>query len=158
MFKNNEINVFGIGGSPITSGEWSYEWEDTIIEIKNEYNHESSLFNILLTHSPPFASKIDLNLFNQHCGSKRVSNLIKIHKFDLLLCGHIHESQGFDYINGLLCLNAGMVGMRTNQPNLNISNFYLVDISDGKMKIKKYIVGFDSESGYYDYKTKDLIR
>ena len=156
IFKKNELNILGIGGSPNTPGEWTYEWEDTEINITNKYNYEESLLNVLLTHTPPFGSKLDINHFNEHCGSKRISNLLTNYKFDLVLCGHIHESRGFDFINGMLCLNAGKVGIKTNQSNLKISHFYYFDSSKTKIKIKRYIIGFDDETGYYEYKINNI--
>jgi hypothetical protein len=156
VFKNKKLNILGIGGSPKTPGKWTYEWDDIDIDINDKYKYDSSLFNILLTHSPPFGSDIDINLFNKHCGSKRIRNLIIKQKFDLLLCGHIHEGQGIDYVNGLLCLNAGKVGMQANQPNLNFSSFFVIDNSIDMTCISRYIICFDSESGYFEYKSQDL--
>lgn len=157
IFKNHEINILGLGGSPTTPGNWIYEWNDIDIDIKKDYNYEPNLLNIFLSHSPPYGCQIDLNFLKQHCGSKRVAKLIKEHKFDLFLCGHIHESIGGEIINGIPCLNAGMVYTKTKQSNLHLSSFFILQTSRDEIDFEKVIIGYDSDSGYFNFKTKQII-
>lgn len=62
---------------------------------------------ILLTHNPPINSALDKTFTNLHIGSISVRDAIEKYEPDILLCGHVHESQAQQKIGKTLCNNPG---------------------------------------------------
>ena len=48
---------------------------------------------ILVTHAPPYKTRIDL-IIDQHCGNKTIRNFIVKYKPELAISGHLHECAG----------------------------------------------------------------
>ena len=46
---------------------------------------------ILITHAPPYKTKLDL-IVDNHCGNKTIRDFIIKNKIDLNICGHLHET------------------------------------------------------------------
>ena len=66
-----------------------------------------SYARILLTHVPPYGSKADRAMFMKHVGSKAVAEHIQQTRYDLCICGHIHECVGVSDWNRLGLVNCG---------------------------------------------------
>lgn len=65
---------------------------------------------ILLTHGPPYGTKLDI-VVSGHCGNKDYTAFIKKSKVDLVICGHLHECFGkAQKIGKTVLLNPGPVG------------------------------------------------
>lgn len=62
---------------------------------------------IILSHTPPFNTKVDLAYMNQHIGSKSLRCFIEKKKPLAVFCGHVHEAQGIDQIGDTLIVNPG---------------------------------------------------
>ena len=106
--------------------------------IENVKDFDNTIFNF---HCPPYNTKLDIapevddNLrfvinpgrgFHYiHVGSISILNSIRKYQPLLSLHGHIHESQGFDYIGKTLSLNPG------SEFNKGILNAYIIEISKG---------------------------
>ncbi len=64
---------------------------------------------VLLTHLPPFGTKIDLSSSGLHIGSKAVKEAIEKKQPFLHLCGHCHEAFGEERIGKTISINVGAV-------------------------------------------------
>jgi len=63
---------------------------------------------VLLTHLPPFGTRLD-NAGGKHIGSRAVKAVVEKIGPMLLLCGHAHESFGEQKIGKTQCINIGAV-------------------------------------------------
>ena len=110
-------NFYGIGGGiPVTPfGSWSYDFtEEEGRELLKDFKENS----ILITHSPPFGV-LDLNGSNQHCGSSAVKEVIENKSPLLVVCGHVHESNGKkERYKNVDVVNCGPSGMIYELPDL----------------------------------------
>ena len=104
-----EVQFFGIGGcnkTPFhTPQEYSEEQMKQILESIPE--SPGSRFRILISHSPPYKSKVDRMLLGIHVGSKAIREYVETSQPDIVLCGHIHEARGIDHIGRTLIINPG---------------------------------------------------
>ncbi len=62
---------------------------------------------ILLTHTPPYNTKVDLTYSGLHIGSEVLRRFIESYTPKLTVCGHVHEARGVDSISGSLIVNPG---------------------------------------------------
>jgi Icc-related predicted phosphoesterase len=62
---------------------------------------------ILVTHSPPKNTKLDLTRSGIHAGSYSVRRFIETKEPILVVCGHIHEAQGIDKVAHTVLVNPG---------------------------------------------------
>lgn len=106
--KSREImgmNFIGFGGAttPFNSPFEPNEMEGMkkISNLKSEGNF------ILVVHNPPHNSKVDRTFTGQHVGSPEIRKFIEREKPTLVLCGHIHESEGTDIIGDSIIFNPG---------------------------------------------------
>lgn len=81
-------------------GQWLEETWHTISHFKHKF---------VVTHDPPYGTHLD-RTSGRHVGSRAVLSFIKKHQPDILLCGHIHESRGKDYIGNTRAVNPGIFG------------------------------------------------
>lgn len=106
----NELRFIGIGGglvSPFnTLIELTEEEYSTIIDsaVKSIKDYEKV---IVLSHTPPYNTKLDIVRSGLHVGSKSLRKFIEERKPLLCICGHIHESRGIDRIGNTLMVNPG---------------------------------------------------
>lgn len=61
---------------------------------------------IVLTHTPPYGTNADCHGEN-HVGSKGFARMMVIHRPDVWICGHIHESRCVSLEDGTLVVNPG---------------------------------------------------
>lgn len=83
--------------------------EDELKEMEKEIVPEKT---ILITHSPPYNTKVDILYDGTHIGSRGVRKLIENTQPLLSLHGHIHESHRmsghiYDKIGKTICINPG---------------------------------------------------
>ena len=79
-------------------------------ELKNKKYHDKKI--ILVTHAPPYNTKLDPVSPGYHVGSKSVLDTIKILKPIIAVSGHIHEPAGATQkIGKTLAVNAGWNGI-----------------------------------------------
>jgi Icc-related predicted phosphoesterase len=62
---------------------------------------------ILVSHPPPYNTKVDRNSGGKHVGSTSVREWMDKVKPALVVCGHIHEARGLDEIEGVKIVNCG---------------------------------------------------
>jgi len=110
-FNHKEIKIqnyvflgFGGGGFAAEDPEFrkiSREW----------YSKHQDDKTVLVTHGPPYGTKIDL-LEKRYVGNKDYRKFIERIKPRLVICGHIHETAGIiDDVGKTKIINPGWEGM-----------------------------------------------
>ena len=64
---------------------------------------------ILVSHAPPYGTRLDRLRSGKHVGSRAVRDFIEEHQPAICLCGHIHEARGEDRLGHTHILNPGML-------------------------------------------------
>jgi Icc-related predicted phosphoesterase len=107
--KFGDIGLFGCGLSNI--GLFRIDEEEVKKVLLKAFEKIKNLKKkILVTHTPPFGTKLD-NLGFAHVGSEGIREVIEITKPDIVLCGHMHETFGKrDKIGKTRILNVGRKG------------------------------------------------
>ena len=107
-FLHNKIVKFkgliigGIGGGGFSYGSPSTKKLEK--KLKNKH------IDILLTHAPPYNTKLD-QLGMDHIGNIEFRNFIEMFQPRICSCGHLHENAGKeDKINNTLLINPGYKG------------------------------------------------
>ena len=105
----NNLLFLGFGGGGFSAREKEFEnlanqkFKKVIMQ-----NHDKKI--ILLTHAPPYGTKLD-RLGKNHAGNKSFRNFIQKHKIDFMVCGHLHENFGkADKIKKAMLINPGPFG------------------------------------------------
>jgi hypothetical protein len=62
---------------------------------------------IVVAHSPPMNTKLDIAHFGGHVGSPSLRYFIEQNWPSMVFCGHIHEARGIDYIGDTVVVNTG---------------------------------------------------
>jgi len=125
----NGIGFFGVGGSNLTPFHTPFELNDMEIAACLEAGFDSVAACtriVLVSHAPPFGTKLDRTYSGVHCGSKIVREYIKMKALTLCVCGHIHESSNQDMIGNTVCVNVGAV---------KDNKYCLVEIEKDSVKI-----------------------
>ena len=107
-FVFEDALFFGFGGGGFSSIDKNFEhFSKKFKKIINE-NLDKKI--ILVTHAPPYKTKLD-NIDGAYCGNKSIRHFIEKNKVDLLICGHLHENFGKeDKIHKTVILNPGPFG------------------------------------------------
>ena len=105
-----DVAFIGVGGAPSSYLKTPLVFpENWITESLNSgfglCSSQKKL--IVLSHTPPFNTKIDLAYMSSHIGSRSVRRFVEEKKPLAVFCGHVHESPGFDYIGETLVINPG---------------------------------------------------
>ncbi|MGQ9479530.1 MAG: metallophosphoesterase family protein [Thermoproteota archaeon] len=101
----------GIGGSLRTPFNTPFEiGEEDYRRILSGFRGLGNL--ILLSHSPPFNTSLDLTLFGEHVGSVELRRFIEEESPLICLCGHVHERAGYsELLEVTRIVNPGPGGM-----------------------------------------------
>ncbi len=82
---------------------------------------------VLLTHTPPYGTKLDVMYTGEHVGSKALRTLTEVRKPLLVVSGHIHESRNVDYLGRTVLVN----------PGPNYKGFYaLAEVNGMRVKVE----------------------
>lgn len=92
----------GYGGGGFTAIDKGFEKWANKIKIKDKKV-------ILVTHAPPYNTKID-TINKEPCGNKSIRRFIEKAKPILAVSGHLHECKGQDKLNKTLLINPGPSG------------------------------------------------
>jgi putative phosphoesterase len=102
--------IAGMGGALKGPFNTPFELsEEQILEILKKLMDkiESGKRAILVTHNPPYNTKVDELGFGEHVGSRSLRMIIEKYKPILNVCGHIHEARGMDNVYGTIVVNPG---------------------------------------------------
>ena len=106
-----DIGIFGCGGSSPTPFNTPSEISESDIEkyLVNGYSKvKDAKWKIMVCHTPPKDTAIDVIRSGLHVGSSTVREFIIQYKPDVCISGHIHESRGSEMLGNTIILNAGM--------------------------------------------------
>ena len=106
----DKINFFGVGGSSPSPFNTPFELTEVDIEelLKQGYgNCSKSEKCVLVSHSPPKNTLVDVAFGKDHVGSLSVRTFVEKMRPSIVVCGHIHESPGIDKVNGSIIVNPG---------------------------------------------------
>ncbi len=118
-----KVCVIGAGGSNITPfGTPSEFTENELHDILMRGYSEAKEFlslatslkgrripTILVSHTPPRDTSVDVLSNGRHVGSSAVRSFIETHQPDICITGHIHEAKGEDTIGKTHIINPGML-------------------------------------------------
>lgn len=111
LLGNLEIFGFGGGGFSLRDAEFIETAKKFLPKMRE--NNKKGIKNILITHGPPYGTKLDDLYRNIFCGNRDYTDFIKKAPLSIYMCGHIHENFGkSDSINGKIILNPGPKGKR----------------------------------------------
>ena len=123
MFKNiifihqkchfeNDILFLGYGGDGFSVIDRKFERLARNFTKIIRKNKDKKI--ILLTHAPPYNTKVD-KLVEGHCGNKSIRSFIDKNNISLMICGHLHENFGVeDNIKKTKIINPGPFGKIIN--------------------------------------------
>lgn len=106
----NNTNFLGVGGSSPSPFDTPFEITEAEIAILLHQGLETCVGGegvVLVSHSPPKNTIVDVTFRGDHVGSSSVREFIQKTKPMLVLCGHIHEAIGVDKINKSIIVNPG---------------------------------------------------
>ena len=105
-----DLCFVGVGGCPpspfFTSNEFSEEQILGILENAYSKADETKKL-VLVSHAPPYNTRVDAAILGKHVGSRSVRKFIEDKKPILALCGHIHEARGVDCLGLTTIVNPG---------------------------------------------------
>jgi len=107
------LSFVGAGSVPIDRvhpSPWEIS-EEEILEALNGGLKQCSIGRgiVVVAHSPPLNTKLDLAYMGGHVGSPSLRLFIEQKKPSVVFCGHIHEARGMDHIGDTVIVNTGPV-------------------------------------------------
>jgi hypothetical protein len=103
------IGFYGVSAMPPWLGsmyELSEEEIAAALEAGRRQVAEAD-HTIVLSHAPPYGTRLDRTRGGSHVGSRAVRELIEQTGPLLVVCGHIHESHGIDRLGPTTMVNCG---------------------------------------------------
>ncbi len=99
-----ELKFGGLGGGNISPfGTPTELGEEEMTDVLSTLGR----VDVLVSHTPPYGTKLDVIRSGAHVGSKALREYIEKNQPLLCVCGHIHESPGIDQIGRTVLVNAG---------------------------------------------------
>ena len=106
--KLGQFTFVGFGGGLLGNPGGFLFSEEEIKQVLNKLmENEENV--VLLTHLPPFGTKINLSSKGLDIGSKSVKEVVEKQQPLLHLCGHAHESFGEEGLGKTVSINVGAV-------------------------------------------------
>ncbi len=124
-FKIGEYSIGGFGGSNKSPFDTPSEYEES--EIMAGLSKLSYLNMILVTHVPPYGTKLDKIGDNKFIGSTSVRAIIEKMQPLVAISGHVHESRAIDMIGKTSLLNPGP---------LKDGYYGVIEIKKNEVKVK----------------------
>ena len=106
-----DVGIFGCGASSPTPFHTPSEISEEDIEkfLANGYDKtKDAKWKIMVCHTPPKDTAIDIVRSGMHVGSSIVRDFILKYKPHVCISGHIHESRARDKVGNTIVLNAGV--------------------------------------------------
>jgi Icc-related predicted phosphoesterase len=105
-----DLTFLGVGASPPTPFSTPFEMaEDKIMETLNRAssNLPVNRWFVLVSHTPPWNTRLDRTSLGLHVGSLSVRKFIEERQPSIVFCGHIHEAKGKEKIGKTVIVNPG---------------------------------------------------
>lgn len=97
------FSFYGLGGAGPHPFGFLYEWTDEEIDALS-----APKVDLLLSHTPPLRTTLDLSRSGGHVGSAAIGKLAS--RGGVTVCGHIHEAPGIARVGRGCALNVGSLG------------------------------------------------
>ncbi len=109
MKRVRDVMFLGIGGCNKTPFRTPREYsEKDLRDFSRQFSKSPDIrHHVMVSHAPPYKTRLDKVFFGFHVGSKAIRQFIESFQPDLVVCGHIHEARGFDYVGKTLVINPG---------------------------------------------------
>jgi uncharacterized protein len=104
------IGFFGVSAAPYSPLKTPHEIseEEILYKIQSGYAQvRDCQKKILISHAPPYGTKVDIIHSGFHVGSNSVREFVESEQPDAVICGHIHEARGQDKIGKTKIVNCG---------------------------------------------------
>jgi len=106
LYKKNSYVFFGWGGGGFSLIDREFEKAEK--KFRKQFKNKKL---ILITHAPPYKTKVDELFQKEHAGNKSIKNFIIKYKPVLAITGHLHENAGKqDKIGKTIVINPGPRG------------------------------------------------
>lgn len=107
-FIEDNVLFLGYGGGGFSVID--REFDKTTIKFKRTINQNKGKKIVLVTHAPPYKTRLD-KIGKNYCGNKSIRKFIEKSRIDLLISGHLHENFGKeDKISKTKLINPGPFG------------------------------------------------
>ena len=108
-FIEDDLLFFGYGGGGFSQTDKEFE-HLARTKFKDLINNNKDKKIILVTHAPPYKTRLD-RLGRNHAGNKSFRNFIEKNKIEVYICGHLHENfRKEDKIGKTKVINVGRAG------------------------------------------------
>ncbi|MCS7006330.1 MAG: metallophosphoesterase, partial [Gaiellaceae bacterium] len=107
-----EVGLHGVSGSGPTPLSTPHERTEEELErraLAGAGDVAGARIRIFCPHAPPHGTACDRLASGAHVGSPALRAFVEREQPDLVLCGHIHESRGEDWIGHTRVVNPGPV-------------------------------------------------
>jgi hypothetical protein len=117
------LALVGLGGALPFDGKFVFSEEETA-QLLNDAIEDlpTNTPTLLVSHQPPYGSKLDVLSNGMHVGSKSVRAWIEQHQPLVCVCGHIHEAVGVDHIGNTILINPGPLWVTNSYAYFEIEN------------------------------------
>jgi len=110
--KLGDLTIAGLSGGLYSPFNTPFELSENdfgrlIANIVKEIGNIKNEYLVLLSHTPPYGTKVDLTYTCLHVGSKSIRKFIEEFKPLMVISGHIHEARGVDKLGNTLIINPG---------------------------------------------------
>jgi len=129
--KLGDLTIAGLSGGLYSPFNTPFElsendFERLIASIVEEISNVRNKYLVLLSHTPPYGTRVDLTFTGLHVGSKSIRKFIEKFKPLTVISGHIHEARGVDKLGDTLIVNPGPL----------FRGYYaILNIEDKKVKV-----------------------
>ncbi|ASJ16031.1 metallophosphoesterase [Thermococcus chitonophagus] len=120
------VGIVGFGGSNVTpfSTIWEFSDEEIYGSLRRNYREG----DVILTHAPPYGTKLDKTFSGVHAGSRGLRKFIEESQPPLCICGHIHEGRGVERIGKTIAVNPGP---------LSRGYYVVIDLEELRVELRK---------------------
>ena len=114
IYEEEGLIVFGMEGNGFSLRDKPFEQVSKKYMPLIKKNRKGRTF-ILMTHAPPFETKCDIIMEEEHCGNESIRKFIEKMQPEIAICGHIHDTFGTeDLIGKTHVMNPGPEGRIIN--------------------------------------------
>lgn len=106
------VGLHGLSGMPPWRSHMYQFGEDELAGLLRAGHAQiaGAARHLVLSHAPPYRSKLDRTHFFKHVGSRALRAFIDRVQPLLVVCGHIHEGRGVERLGRTTLVNCGMAG------------------------------------------------
>ncbi len=107
-----DVGLFGVSAGPVSPLRTPYELPDDELARAAATGHRAvraARLRIFCPHAPPAGTVCDRLRTGEHVGSPGLRAFVERAQPDVVLCGHIHEARGLDWIGRSRIVNPGPV-------------------------------------------------